>query len=206
MGDESKAMAVLDGKKANSFLSLDVPNTFGSWDDALRRRSGAGRAPANRRRCGPVPACRRRINTGVSCHYRAPVYCRPSAGIAASAGAVDKAAGALRDHLRQAHEIPVILDQPEARRCTPACSSTRGAPATRAKARELLTEARRHVRQDRDAQARRDGRSAPRESRRSLTQRHFPLNTSTPCPYHIRKNHAPGGRPACPGAKTKTAV
>jgi len=64
------------------------------------------------------------------------------AGMAASAGGQwEKAEEHYRTALRQAHELPVVSEQPEVRRWYARMLIDRNGPGDREKARELLTEA-----------------------------------------------------------------
>ncbi len=64
------------------------------------------------------------------------------AGIAAAAGGqCDKAEMHFETALRQAHEIPVVIEQPEIRRWYARMLIDRDAPSDRDKAFRLLTEA-----------------------------------------------------------------
>jgi len=64
------------------------------------------------------------------------------AGMAAAAGGQwDRAEEHYRTALRQAHELPVVMEQPEVRRWYARMLIDRDAPGDHEKARELLTEA-----------------------------------------------------------------
>ena len=60
---------------------------------------------------------------------------------AAAGGQWEKAEEHYRTALRQAHELPVVIEQPEVRRWYARMLIDRDAPGDREKARELLTEA-----------------------------------------------------------------
>jgi len=64
------------------------------------------------------------------------------AGMAAAAGSQwDKAEAHYQTALRQAHDLPVVIEQPEVRRWYARMLIERDAPGDRDKARELLNEA-----------------------------------------------------------------
>jgi hypothetical protein len=60
---------------------------------------------------------------------------------AAAGGRWDKAEQHYQTALRQAHELPVVMEQPEVRRWYARMLIDRDGPGDREKARELLTEA-----------------------------------------------------------------
>jgi tetratricopeptide (TPR) repeat protein len=81
------------------------------------------------------------VDTGaVVLWYRPPLHA--VAGMAAAAGEHwEKAEEHYQTALRQAHEIPFVIEQPEVRRWYARMLIDRDAPGDREKARELLTEA-----------------------------------------------------------------
>jgi tetratricopeptide (TPR) repeat protein len=82
------------------------------------------------------------IDAGALIHYAVKSLPETTAGIAAACGGrLDLAETHLRKAVRQAHELPNRLEQPEARRWLAWLLLERGAPADRESARALLAEA-----------------------------------------------------------------
>ena len=117
-------------------------NTWGQWCVLLTMVEGLAVAGERDESANLLPLVLEAIDTGLlfcSSNYR---LLQTVAGIAAASGSHwEKAQGHYETALRQAHEIPVVIEQPEVRRWYARMLVDRDAPGDRDKAFRLLTEA-----------------------------------------------------------------
>jgi class 3 adenylate cyclase/tetratricopeptide (TPR) repeat protein len=141
-GERDAALAMLDQRRDN----LPRPgraNTDGAWTMLFGVVEGQAVLGEREEAAKLYPLVLESINT-TGTLIRAPDgrLLQTVAGMAAAAGGQwDRAEEHYRTALRQAHELPVVMEQPEVRRWYARMLIDRDAPGDRDKARELLTEA-----------------------------------------------------------------
>jgi tetratricopeptide (TPR) repeat protein len=139
-GDSDGALRILEEKREN-LPRPGQPNTLGAWIMLETAVEGLAVLGERKEAAELYPLVLEAIDSGALTisFYR---LLQIVAGIGAAAGGQwDKAEEHCRTALRQAHEIPVIIDQPEARRWYARMLLDRNAPGDRDKARRLLTQA-----------------------------------------------------------------
>jgi class 3 adenylate cyclase/tetratricopeptide (TPR) repeat protein len=141
VGDGDSALAMLDDRMS----SLPRPgraNTMGAWAMLFAAVEGLTVLGEREKAAKLYPLVLEAFDTG--CVTRGPMHglLQTVAGMAAAAGEHwEKAEEHYQTALRQAHELPVVIEQPEVRRWYARMLIDRDAPGDREKARELLTEA-----------------------------------------------------------------
>jgi class 3 adenylate cyclase/tetratricopeptide (TPR) repeat protein len=141
VGDGDSALAMLDDRMS----SLPRPgraNTLGTWGMLFAAVEGLAVLGEREKAAKLYPLVLEAFDTG--CPTRGPMYglLQTVAGMAAAAGEHwEKAEEHYQTALRQAHELPIVMEQPEVRRWYARMLIDRDAPGDREKARELLTEA-----------------------------------------------------------------
>jgi tetratricopeptide (TPR) repeat protein len=140
-GDSNGALAMLEQKRQN----LPRPgraNTLGAWTMLLAAVEGLAVLGEREEAAKLYPLVEEAIDTRALLIEFGAGLLQTVAGMAASAGGQwEKAEEHYQTALRQAHEIPVVLDQPEVRRWYARMLIDRDGPRDREKARQLLTEA-----------------------------------------------------------------
>jgi tetratricopeptide (TPR) repeat protein len=140
-GDKAGTLALLDGRR-DSLARLGQPNTLGAWCAVLSAVEALVLAGEPDEAASLYPVVLESIKTGVVVRGADSRLLQCVAGIAAGAGRRWKKA---EEHfevaLRQAHDIPVVIEQPEVRRWYARMLVERDEPDDRRKARELLGEA-----------------------------------------------------------------
>ena len=141
VGDSDSALAMLDQSREN----LPRPgqaNRWGAWMMLVAVVEGLAVLGDRDEAAQLYPLTLDAIATGVLAPGGGSRLLQTTAGIAAAAGEQwEKAEEHYENALRQAHELPVVIAQPEVRRWYAHMLIDRAAPGDRAKARELLTEA-----------------------------------------------------------------
>ena len=140
VGDRDSALAMLEQSQGN----LPRPgraNTVGTWAMLLAVVEGLAVLGERERAAKLYPLVLEAVDTGaVVLWYNSLLHA--VAGMAAAAGEDwEKAAEHYQTALRQAHEIPFVIAQPEVRRWYARMLIDRDAPGDHEKPRELLTEA-----------------------------------------------------------------
>ena len=140
-GDKDAAIAMFEQRRGN-LPRPDQPNTLGAWTMVATVIEGLS-VLGERERAGKLyPLVKGLVDSGVVVRWPTFTLNQTVAGMAAAAGEQwEKAEEHYKTALRQAHEIPVIIEQPEVRRWYVRMLIDRDAPGDRDKARELLTEA-----------------------------------------------------------------
>src|SRR3990170_1153483 len=141
MGDSASALAMLDESRGN----LPRPgqaNGWGAWVMLVAVVEGLAVLGERDEAARLYPLTLEAIATDVLVPWVGMRSFEAVAGIAAACGGRwEKAEEHYREALRQAHELPHKIEQPEVRRWYARMLLDRDAPGDRAKARELLTEA-----------------------------------------------------------------
>jgi tetratricopeptide (TPR) repeat protein len=141
VGDGDSALAMLDDRMS----SLPRPgraHTLGAWSMLFAAVEGLAVLGEREKAAKLYPLVLEAFDTG--CPTRGAIYglLQTVAGMAAAAGGQwEKAEEHYQTALRQAHELPVVIEQPEVRRWYARMLIDRDAPGDREKARGLLTEA-----------------------------------------------------------------
>jgi tetratricopeptide (TPR) repeat protein len=141
VGDGDSALAMLDDRMS-SLLRPGRANTLGAWSMLFAAVEGLAVLGEREKAAKLYPLVLEAFDTG--CPTRGAMYglLQTVAGMAAAAGGHwEKAEEHYQTALRQAHELPVVIEQPEVRRWYARMLIDRDAPGDREKARELLTEA-----------------------------------------------------------------
>ena len=140
-GDREGALAMLDQQRDN----LPRPgraNTFGAWSMLFGVVEGLAVLGARDEAATLHSLMVEAIDTGAVARFGDCRLVQTVAGMAAAAGGQwEKAEGHYQTALRQAHDLPVVIEQPEVRRWYARMLIDRDAPGDRDKARELLNEA-----------------------------------------------------------------
>ncbi len=155
MGDKDAALAALEERRKG----LPRPgraNTVGAWGCSSRRSKGWPSSVNERRPRSSTPWSWRPSIPAPSClvvrSFRPWPASRRRAG-----GQWEKAEEHYQTALRQAHEIPIVIEQPEVRRWYARMLIDRDAPGDREQGPRAAHGSHRHVPPDRHAQARGDG-------------------------------------------------
>jgi len=141
VGDSNSALAMLDESREN----LPRPgqaNRWGAWMMLVAVVEGLAVLGDRDEAAQLYPLTLDAIATGVLAPWGGSRLLQTTAGIAAAASEQwERAEEHYEKALRQAHELPVVIAQPEVRRWYARMLIDRDAPGDRDKARELLTEA-----------------------------------------------------------------
>ena len=141
VGDRNEALAMLDQRRDNVPRAGEV-NTWGSWMMLLAVVEGLAVLGERDRAAELYSLTREAIDTGAFLSWMNLRPLQTTAGIAAACGGLwEKAEEHFQTALRQAHELPHKMEQPEVRRWYARMLIDRDGPGDRDKARELLTEA-----------------------------------------------------------------
>ncbi|KKL21355.1 hypothetical protein LCGC14_2446290, partial [marine sediment metagenome] len=141
MGDRKAFLAMLEQRR-NSLPRPGQPSTLGAQAVLIAAIEGLAVLGEGEEAGKLYPPVLDQIERGVVTPPPLFVLCQTVAGIAAAAGGRwDKAEEHYQEALRQAHELPHKIAQPEVRRWYARMLIDRDAPGDRDKARELLTEA-----------------------------------------------------------------
>jgi tetratricopeptide (TPR) repeat protein len=140
-GDRNGALHMLEQKRQN----LPRPgqaNTMGAWSMLVAAVEGLAILNEREEASKLYPLVGEAIDTRALLRGPEVGLLQTVAGMAASAGRQwEKAEEHFQTALRQAHELPVVIEQPEVRRWYARMLIDRDQPGDRDKARELLTEA-----------------------------------------------------------------
>jgi len=140
-GERHAALAMLEEGRDN----LPRPgqaNTDGAWVMLFGVVEGLAVLAERDEAAQLYPLVLEGVDTGTLMRWPDGRLLQSVAGMAAAAGKQwDKAEEHYQNALRQAHELPVVIEQPEVRRWYARMLIDRDAPGDRDKARELLTEA-----------------------------------------------------------------
>jgi len=140
-GDKDSALAMLEERR-NNLPRSGQANTSGPWEMLFRVVEGLTVLGERDEAAKLYPLVLEAIDTGALVRSWTFGVLQTVAGMAAAAGRQwAKAEEHYRTALRQAHELPVVIEQPEVRRWYARMLIDRDAPGDRDKARELLTEA-----------------------------------------------------------------
>jgi class 3 adenylate cyclase/tetratricopeptide (TPR) repeat protein len=140
-GDRDGALATLEQRRDNLPRSGQT-NTNGAWTMLFRVVEGLAVLAERNEAAKLYPLVLEAIDTGAVIPWSGDRLVQTVAGMAAAAGGQwGKAEEHYQTALRQAHELPVVIQQPEVRRWYARMLIDRNAPGDREKARELLTEA-----------------------------------------------------------------
>jgi tetratricopeptide (TPR) repeat protein len=140
-GHRDAALAMLEERRA------DLPrpgqaNTWGSWVMLFAVVEGLAVLEEREEAAKLYPVVLEGIDTGCLIRWTDGRLFQTTAGIAAACGGQwEKAEEHYETALRQAHELPIVIEQPEVRRWYARLLIDRDGPGDRDKARELLTEA-----------------------------------------------------------------
>jgi tetratricopeptide (TPR) repeat protein len=139
-GDKDAALAMLEQRRDN-LPRPGQPNTDGAWTMLIGVVEGLAVLAEREKAAKLYPLTLEAIDTGALTGVFGRLF-QTVAGMAAAAGGQwEKAEEHYQTALRQAHELPVVIEQPEVRRWYARMLIDRDAPGDRNKARELLTEA-----------------------------------------------------------------
>jgi tetratricopeptide (TPR) repeat protein len=139
-GDRDSALAVLEQSR-EKLPRPGQANVAGAWEMLFAAVEGLAVLGEREKAAKLYPLVLEAVDIGAVVHWFSPLL-HPVAGMAAAAGEHwEKAEAHYQTALRQAHEIPVVIAQPEVRRWYARMLIDRDAPGDREKARELLTEA-----------------------------------------------------------------
>jgi len=139
-GDRDTALAMLEQRRDN-LPRPGQPNTDGAWTMLIGVIEGLAVLAERDEAAKLYPLTLEAIDTGALTGQFGRLF-QTVAGMAAAAGAQwDKAEAHYETALRQAHELPVVMEQPEVRRFYARMLIDRDAPGDRERARELLSEA-----------------------------------------------------------------
>ncbi|MEE8347443.1 MAG: AAA family ATPase, partial [Dehalococcoidia bacterium] len=142
-GDREEALALL-GEKRGDLPRPGQPNPWGAWSwlySAVEGLAVLGETGEKEEAARLYPLVLEAIETGALTNGFNRLL-QTVAGIAAAAGGQwEKAEEHYQTALRQAHELPVVMEQPEVRRWYARMLIDRDGPGDRDRARELLTEA-----------------------------------------------------------------
>jgi tetratricopeptide (TPR) repeat protein len=139
-GHKEAALAMLDERRG------DLPrrgqaNTWGAWTMLLAVVEGLAVLGEGREAAKLYPLVLEAIDSGPIMLWFSRLL-QTAAGIAAACGGQwEKAEEHYQTALRLAHELPVVIEQPEVRRWYARMLVDRSSPGDRDKARRLLTEA-----------------------------------------------------------------
>ena len=140
-GEKDAALAMLEQRRA-SLPRAGQANAFGAWKMLLGVVEGLAVLGERDEAAKLYPLLLEAIDTGTLVRSFADGLIQTVAGMAAAAGSQwEVAEEHYRTALRQAHEIPVVIEQPEVRRWYARMLLDRDALGDRDKAFRLLTEA-----------------------------------------------------------------
>ena len=140
-GDRDAALAMLEQRRDNLPRPGQV-NTWGAWEMLLGVVEGLALLGERDEAAKLYPLVTEASDTGAVVRVFAHGLVQTVAGIAAAAGGQwDKAEEHYQTALRLAHELPIVIEQPEVRRWYARMLIDRDGPGDRDKARDLLTEA-----------------------------------------------------------------
>jgi class 3 adenylate cyclase/tetratricopeptide (TPR) repeat protein len=140
-GDKDAALTMLEERLEN-LPRAGQANTDGAWLMLQAVVEGLAVLGERDEAAKLYPLILESIDTGDVIRWPDARLVQSIAGMAAAAGGQwEKAAEHYQTALRQAHEIPVVIEQPEVRRWYAHMLIDRDAPGDGEKARELLTEA-----------------------------------------------------------------
>jgi len=141
MGDKDAALAALEERREG----LPRPgraNTVGAWAMLVAAVEGLAVLGEQEEAAKLYPLVLEAVDTRALVRDPGQGLLQTVAGMAASAGGQwEKAEDHYKTALRQAHELPVAIEQPEVRRWYARMLIDRDGPGDREKARQLLTEA-----------------------------------------------------------------
>jgi tetratricopeptide (TPR) repeat protein len=141
VGDRGAALAALEERRER----LPRPgraNTLGAWAMLLAAVEGLAVLGEREKAAKLYPLVLEAFDTGCVTRGLNHGLLQTVAGMAAAAGEQwEKAEEHYKEALRLAHELPVVIEQPEVRRWYARMLIERDAPGDREKARQLLTEA-----------------------------------------------------------------
>jgi tetratricopeptide (TPR) repeat protein len=140
-GEKDAALVMLEQRRRNLPVRGRA-NTLGAWTMLLTVAEGLAVLGEGEEAAKLYPLVLEAIDTGVLMQLGVLRLFQTVAGIAAAAGGQwDKAEEHYQTALRQAHELPHKIEQPEVRRWYARMLIDRAQPGDRDKARQLLTEA-----------------------------------------------------------------
>jgi class 3 adenylate cyclase/tetratricopeptide (TPR) repeat protein len=140
-GERDAALAMLEQRRDN-LPRPGQPNTLGAWTMLVAVVEGLAALGERDEAAKLYPLVLEALDTGALTRWADGRLLQSIAGMAAAAGKQwDKAERHYQAALRQAHDLPVVMEQPEARRWYARMLVDRDAPGDRDKARELLIEA-----------------------------------------------------------------
>jgi class 3 adenylate cyclase/tetratricopeptide (TPR) repeat protein len=140
-GDKDAALATLEQRRDNLPRSGQA-NTNGAWTMLFGVVEGLAVLGERNEAAKLYPLVLEAIDTGAVIPWLGDRLLQTVAGMAAAAGRQwEKAEEHYQTALRQAHELPVVIQQPEVRRWYARMLIDRDAPGDRDKAWRLLTEA-----------------------------------------------------------------
>jgi class 3 adenylate cyclase/tetratricopeptide (TPR) repeat protein len=140
LGDRDWALTTLEQMR-DTLPRSGQANTLGAWEMLGAVVEGLAVLGEQEQAVPLYPVVLEAINAGTVVQRLYRLF-QTVAGMAAAAGGQwEKAEEHYQTALRQAHEIPVVIEQPEVRRWYASMLIDRDAPGDREKARELLTEA-----------------------------------------------------------------
>jgi tetratricopeptide (TPR) repeat protein len=140
-GDSNGALRILEEKRDN-LLRPGQANTMGAWTMLLAAVEGLAVLGERKEAAKLYPLVEEAIDTRALLDEGGVGLLQTVAGIAAACGGQwEKAEEHYQTALRQAHELPNLIGQPEVRRWYARMLIDRHGPGDREKARELLTEA-----------------------------------------------------------------
>jgi class 3 adenylate cyclase/tetratricopeptide (TPR) repeat protein len=140
-GDRDTALAMLEQRR-DKLPRPGQPNTLGAWPMLCGVVEGLAVLAEREEAAKLYPLILEAIDTGVPTNWANGRLFQSVAGMAAAAGGQwDVAEEHYQKALRQAHDLPVVIEQPEVRRFYARMLIDRDALGDRDKAREFLTEA-----------------------------------------------------------------
>jgi class 3 adenylate cyclase/tetratricopeptide (TPR) repeat protein len=140
-GHKDEALAMLDERMSDLPRSGQA-NTLGTWTILFGVVEGLAFLGERDEAAKLYPLVLEAIDTGARARLWTWGLLQTVAGMAAAAGGQwDKAEEHYQTALRQAHELPIVMEQPEVRRWYARMLIDRDASGDRDKARQLLTEA-----------------------------------------------------------------
>ena len=140
-GDKDGALAMLNQRRDNLPCS-GQPNTSGAWTMLFGVVEGLALLGERDEASKFYPLILEAINTGALLRLWTWGLLQTVAGMAAAAGGQwDKAEEHYQTAMRQAHELPAVMEQAEVRRWYARMLMDRDGPGDHGKARNLLTEA-----------------------------------------------------------------
>jgi class 3 adenylate cyclase/tetratricopeptide (TPR) repeat protein len=140
-GDKDATLAMLDERR-DKLPRASQANTVGAWTMLFGVVEGLAVFGKRGEAAKLYPLVLEAIDTGAVVRWLCDRLLQTVAGMAAAAGGRwEKAEEHYQIALRQAHELPVVMEQPEVRRWYARMLIERDGPGDREKARHFLTEA-----------------------------------------------------------------